>query len=189
MRRVLWVLPVIVLTIAASSVAQQPAARPATRRAAAAPQNPFKPIATVKDIMDAMIIPASDVIFGAVGSTTNAAGGVEDKAPKTAEEWLAVRHNGLLLAEGGNLLMMSGRHAATTKSAHPGTELEPEQIDALVAKDRAGWIKQAQALIDASMIVLKAVDAKNADDLLNAGGDLDTACENCHMKYWYPKNP
>ena len=33
---------------------------------------------------------------------------------------------------------------------------------------------------------LKAIESKNADDLLNAGQAIDTACENCHLKYWYP---
>ena len=35
--------------------------------------------------------------------------------------------------------------------------------------------------------MLKAVDAKNVDGILDAGDRIDKACETCHLKYWYPK--
>jgi len=41
-------------------------------------------------------------------------------------------------------------------------------------------------LHDATMPALQAIDAKNADGLLDAGELIDNACENCHLKYWYP---
>ena len=28
--------------------------------------------------------------------------------------------------------------------------------------------------------------AKNVDALFQAGSDIDRACENCHLEYWYP---
>ena len=33
---------------------------------------------------------------------------------------------------------------------------------------------------------LKAIEAKDAQGLWDAGGKIDMACENCHLKYWYP---
>jgi len=36
------------------------------------------------------------------------------------------------------------------------------------------------------MVALKAIDAKNVMGLLDAGEGIDNACENCHLKYWYP---
>ena len=59
-------------------------------------------------------------------------------------------------------------------------------MEALVAKDRAGFAKKAQGLIDATLIALKAIDARNAEALSNAGGEIDAACENCHLTFWYP---
>ena len=34
--------------------------------------------------------------------------------------------------------------------------------------------------------VLEAVNARDLDALLVAGDELDLACENCHVRYWYP---
>ena len=33
---------------------------------------------------------------------------------------------------------------------------------------------------------LKAIEKKDAEGLLNTGDGIDKACENCHLKYWYP---
>ena len=34
---------------------------------------------------------------------------------------------------------------------------------------------------------LAAIDKRDANALLEAGGDLDEACENCHKRFWYPE--
>jgi hypothetical protein len=33
---------------------------------------------------------------------------------------------------------------------------------------------------------VKASDAKNAAMLMDAGGDMEEACEGCHQNFWYP---
>ena len=35
---------------------------------------------------------------------------------------------------------------------------------------------------------LAAIDKKDADALSDAGETIDEACEQCHLKYWYPPN-
>jgi hypothetical protein len=148
---------------------------------------PFRPAATVKDIMDSIVIPASEAVFGAVSSEAGPNGDVE-KVPKNDAEWQAVRRQAMMLIEGGNLLMIEGRHVApaSAKSEHPGVELEPAQMDALVAKNKAAFTKAASGLIDTALVALKAIDAKNPMALSDAGGDIDEACENCHTQFWYP---
>ena len=47
-------------------------------------------------------------------------------------------------------------------------------------------MKFAEALHEATMASFKAIEAKNAEELLNTGDKIDTACENCHKQYWYP---
>jgi len=64
----------------------------------AAPQAAFKPVGTVMQIMEAVVIPSSNVIWN-----------VPAEAPKDDEEWATVRNNALSLAEAGNLLMIEGR--------------------------------------------------------------------------------
>ena len=94
----------------------------------------------------------------------------------------------MTLAEAANLLMIPGRQVARPgeKSETPGVELEPEEMDALIAKDRAGWNKRATALREAVLEVLTAIDAKDPDRVFELGARIELACENCHSQYWYP---
>ena len=147
----------------------------------------YTPTATIKDLMDAVVDPSADDVWNAVSSTVEK-GGIRERAPKTDKEWADVRHGALRLVEGANLLMMPGRHMARPgeKSETPGVELEPAEMEALMNKDRAAWTARARRLQDVSLEVLKVVDAKDAGKLTDVGGELDTACENCHRQYWYP---
>ena len=191
MRTSLLLIPATFSLLAVSLVAQT--AKPATPKpAAAAPRaaaaSGYKPSATVKEIMDYIVIPSSEALFNAVSSTSGP-NGVENKAPKSEADWAAVRERALLLAEAGNLLMVPGRHVASPKdkSNNPGSELEPAQMDALVAKSPAIFAQKAAGIRAAALIALKAIDAKDVEGLSNAGGDIDEACESCHLVFWYPE--
>ncbi len=126
---------------------------------ACAPKPGFKPVATVKQLMEATIDPAAEVVFDAVGTIVTASG-VEEIAPKNDDEWAMVRHSALTLAESGNLLLIGGR-----------------------ARD-GPWIRMSQALIDVGMVALKAAEAKNPEALFEAGGQVYEVCEQCHKQYW-----
>lgn len=80
--------------------------------------------------------------------------------PKDPQAWLELRKNVLTLAESGDLLMTGGR-----------------------AKDTTAWMEMARALVTQARATLKAVDARNADALAQAGDDVYTTCETCHAKY------
>jgi hypothetical protein len=151
------------------------------------PQPEYRLTATVKDIMDALVDPGSDYIWDSV-ETTVSAKGVEEKAPKTDEDWKQVRNHAIMLLEATNLLQMPGRHVAKSgeKADDPKVELGPEQIETLINNDRAAWIKYAHGLHDATMKTLEAAEAKDKDKLLEVGNDIDEACEKCHLQYWYP---
>jgi len=189
MRSFLVLVPVAFLAFVAAPLAQAPA-RPAAAAKPAAPaaaRSPFKPTATVKDIMDDIMIPASENVFNSVSSTAGPTGQV-DKVPTTDADWADVRKNARLIVEAGNLLMIEGRHVApaSAKSEHPGVELEPAEMDALVAKNRTKWMLAAQGIAEAGLTALKAIDKKDVMGLSDAGGDLDEACETCHTQFWYP---
>jgi hypothetical protein len=66
--------------------------------AALAQESTVKPIASVRQIMQSMIVPFSDAIFSAAS-----------EPPKTAKEWTALRGTAVALAESGNLLMIGPR--------------------------------------------------------------------------------
>jgi hypothetical protein len=143
--------------------------------------------ATIKDLMVAIVDPSADVVWDAV-TTTVVDSGIEEKRPKSDEEWATIRQGAIRLVEASNLLMMPGRHMARPgeRSETPGIELEPEEMEALVSKDRQGWNERAGKLHEMSLEVLKAIDNHDAEKLFEVGDDLDTACENCHRQYWYP---
>jgi hypothetical protein len=147
----------------------------------------FQVTATIKDLMDSEVDPSADYLWESVATIVSKAG-IEEKQPRTDEDWKMVRRSAITLIEATNLLVMEGRHVARPgeKSENPGIELGPEEIQKIIDSDRASFIKFAHALHDAGMTALTAIDAKNVEGLLNAGEVIDTACENCHLKYWYP---
>jgi hypothetical protein len=147
----------------------------------------YRPTATIKDIMLSIVDPQADIIFNSV-ATIISAEGTEERQPRTDEEWAAVRRGAIQVVEASNLLRIPGRQVARPgeKSENPGIELEPSSIQKLIAEDPATWTRLVDALHDAAVPALKAIDAKNVQDLFDAGDQLEKACENCHQHYWYP---
>ncbi len=129
------------------------------RQAPAATTAPAVPVATVKQLMNGLIDPAATKVWDSV-STNISDRGVEEVFPKSDAEWAAVGDSAAALAEAGTLLMMEGR-----------------------AIDRGEWATIATAMIEASRHALRAVDAKSTDGILEAGGELFTACDTCHKQY------
>jgi hypothetical protein len=173
---------IFILTLATGVGCQsQPAAPPA------APQPEYLPTATIKDLMLSVIDGAADVVWLSVTTVVDDKGMVETK-PVSDEEWTKVRHGAITLMEAANLLMMPGRRVArpSEKSETPGVELEPEEMDALIAKDRAVWNARAKALHDVMVQVIQAIDAKDAEKVFELGEQIEVACESCHKQYWYP---
>jgi hypothetical protein len=170
-----------ILLLAGACAAPQQPQQPAQ------PQPEFRLTATIKDIMDSIVDPGADFVWDSVATTVDATG-VHEKAPKTDEEWKEVRRSTIRLLEGSNLLQMPGRKVAKPheKSENPGIELEPEEVEKLIDGDRAAFYKLANGLHESVLPVLKAIDAKDKEALLDAGDAIDQACENCHLKYWYP---
>lgn len=124
-----------------------------------APPPPFRPVADVKQLMASIIEPAAEIYWDAVGTVIDEKGVVEIE-PKTAEEWDAVRNSAYVVAESGNLLMMSNR-----------------------AKDGGDWMKLAQALVDVGQRAIQAAEARNKTAVFDAGAEVYEACTNCHARY------
>jgi hypothetical protein len=149
----------------------------------------FRPMATIKDIMDSIVDPSSDYIWESVATIVTRKG-TEERRPRTDEDWKEVRRRAVAMTEATNLLIMDGRLVARSgeKSENPGIELGPEEIKAIIDSDRASFIKFAHALQDAGVKTLAAIDKKDVEGLSDAGETIDEACEQCHLKYWYPPN-
>lgn len=149
-----------------------------------------QPQASVLDLMAGPIDAAADALWDAVGTESTAKGPV-DKVPQTDADWAKLRMHAVMLAEMSNLLMIEGRLVARSGQAlenPPGEgDLTPEQSLAQINANRQAFNGFAKVMQDTAITSIKAIDARNVDALLEAGGALDEACETCHTRFWYPK--
>jgi len=139
-------------------IAGERTARAATPAAATAAVE-TAPVATIKQIMIGITNPAAYVIYEAVG-TKSTATGIEEIEPKTDEDWQKVGSAGAAVVESGNLMLMGGR-----------------------AIDKGDWVKMTDVMIEQGKKAMAAATAKNKDKIVEAGGDLNTTCDNCHARY------
>jgi hypothetical protein len=96
-----------------------------TPAAPAAPQ--FTIVGSNKQIMQALTIPSSEVLFG-----------IGDKPPQDDADWLAVESAAIALAESGNLLLLPGRAVDTQEwagFAHQLTEKSTAALKAAQTRD------------------------------------------------------
>ena len=68
----------------------------------------------------------------------------------------------------------------------PGVELEPEQMNALIEKNRQSFNAFAGELRNLGMEALRASDDKNAALLLEIADRMQPVCAGCHHTFWYP---
>jgi hypothetical protein len=179
-----------VLTASSSlAIARQKAATPAIIVPGASNATRDRQVySSIKDLMESIVDPSADALWGAVGTVLDKEG-THELLPKTQEEWLDMRRAAVRIIEGGTLLMMPGREAAPagTKSEAPGVELEPAQIAVLIKKKRKEFNEFAKALQLLGLEALRASDAKNVDLLVDIGGRMENVCESCHKTFWYPQ--
>jgi prophage DNA circulation protein len=103
----------------------------AAAAATAQQQNPDKAAATVKEIMQTMTEPSSDVIFTAAS-----------EPPTDQQQWEAVRKSAVVLAESGNLLMTGGR----VKDNTTWMEMARALVDQADATVKAAEARNSEAL-------------------------------------------
>jgi hypothetical protein len=149
----------------------------------------LKPVVSVKELMRDMIDPASDYVFDAVSTVTSRKGIVE-KQPKTDADWERIRIGAVTMAEGVYLLKIPRPFAPPgdeNNSIGPDPEeLSPAQIKAKLEHDPVLWNAKIEALRNVGLEVLEIVKRKDVKELWDAGENLDQACENCHLEFWYP---
>jgi hypothetical protein len=127
--------------------------------AAAPPAPSLPPVASVKQIMAGIVMPAAYVVFDSVSTIVDAKG-VQENQPKTDEEWARVGASAAVLIESANMLLIGNRPV-----------------------DQGDWVKMSKAMADAGQMALKAAEAKNPEGILAAGEVINMSCDSCHEKY------
>jgi hypothetical protein len=127
--------------------------------AAAPPAPSLPPVASVKQIMAGIVMPAAYVVFDSVSTIVDAKG-VQENQPKTDEEWARVGASAAVLIESANMLLIGTRPV-----------------------DQGDWVKMSKAMADAGQMALKAAEAKNPEGILAAGEVINMSCDSCHEKY------
>jgi hypothetical protein len=183
-----------------SIACSSPAPSPAASARAAEPTAPFvtrtpelwgdlKPVVSVKELMRDMLDPAADNIFDAVKVVMTEKGAVET-VPKTDADWEKIRIGAVTLAEGVYLLKIPRPFTPpgddNNSSGPEATELSPAQIKAKLERDPVLWNAKIEALRNVGLEAMEIVKTRKTSELWDAGGNLDQACESCHLQYWYP---
>jgi hypothetical protein len=150
----------------------------------------LKPVAGIADIMAIEIDPSADALWGAVGTVVSKTG-TKNNRPTTDKQWDELKDRAVMLIEAANLLLVDGRRVArdgVQKIEDQGTpgNLSAEQSQNLIDTNRDSFASFATGLRVVGEQMLKAIDAKNPQDLMEAGAALDEVCEGCHLKFWYP---
>jgi hypothetical protein len=177
------------LVALATATCSKPTPEPKAAPAKGALIGEITPVVSVKELMENMIDPLSDNVFDAVW-WDNTAKGIEEHKPVTDEDWEKVKTGAVGIVEGIELLKVPRPWTPAgdlNNSQGPNApELSPTQIQAKLEKDPVLWIAKIQALRNVGLEVLEIVKKKDSNALWQAGGDLDDACEACHLEYWYP---
>lgn len=137
-----------------------------TPRTPLPPQTPVVPygppgrsLLTVKDLMRHVLNPAAET-FWLAGGEVDDGDTTRQRAPTTDAKWNGALAAAATVMETGNLLTMDGRAVA-----------DPQ------------WAKWSADLNRAGLAGVKAAQARDADAVLIAGGDMFDACRACHVKY------
>ena len=140
--------------------------------------------------MHGIVERSSQTLFDSVSITVSQTG-TEERQPRTDEDWEAVQHAALTLAESTNLIMMPGRRVARPEeentSADP-SELTPAQIQVKIDANRDLWVKHVTQLQTVALQAMKITTDRNVQALWDIGEPIDQACESCHLEFWYPND-
>lgn len=123
---------------------------------------PFSPVVDVKQLMTAVVEPAAEQFWDAVGTVDDSTGSTS-YGPRSAEDWALVRNAAVVIAESGNLMMLDGR-----------------------AKDRQQWMVLSRAMVVAGQQAIAAATAQDTARVFESGGVVYEACTRCHAVYAAP---
>ncbi|MEJ0100415.1 MAG: cytochrome c [Pseudomonadota bacterium] len=168
------------------------APKPAGQVAAAAASAPATG-SSVFEVMNASIIPRSNLVWELSGKLYDDKGNLDAKQ-LTDAEWMQVKDGAAEISKSAQALAA----ATGIKSAPAGTKILNEgtagsfgaaEVQAAINADPKAFSDHAAKLVavaDEIVAAATAHDAKKADD---AQSRMTDVCGACHQKFWYPNQP
>jgi len=120
---------------------------------------PYKPVATVLDLMRGTVTLSAEVYWESVSIVVDF-DGIHENQPETDLEWIEVWAAAMTLAESGNLLMMPPR-----------------------AVDNGDWIRISTDLVDVGVRAAQAASDRDFEAVLEIGEYVYNVCVDCHRIY------
>jgi len=116
----------------------------------------------IQGIMEHVLYPASAIVWANAGSVITE-DGEQSLAPTSEEGWHNIEDHAAIVMETANLLILPGRG--------------PQDDE---------WIRLSKSLAITGQLAFNAAQARDANALFDAGGDIYQACLACHEKYLAP---
>lgn len=141
-----------------------------------------------KEIMVSQVDQNADLLWDAVSSKSDATG-VHVQKPETAEDWGKLENAAVGLSSAMDLLLKERPlvpKGLEVADADKLGALKARAIKAIIDADRPAFQAHALELKGIAERMRNAARSRNANTLLELGGELDDACEACHKQFWYP---
>lgn len=110
--------------------------------------------------MQLVLEPVADGLWDSAGWIDDAEQGYFELYPTTDEGWEEVRHSAAMVVEAGNALAVPSR-----------------------AYDDDAWLTYSRAMSNVGLQAMAAAEARNEEDLFQAGAQLYSVCTACHQAY------
>jgi hypothetical protein len=150
--------------------------------------NPIPAAATIREIMNDVVRPSADVLWGATAVYITEEG-EDDRSPTNDEEWLTVDESRIAMERAIVALSVPGRLVdAPDAPASDEDDLKPAEIEALIRQEPEVWAVKLRALGESMVHSKKAIEDQDVEALTEIGAEIDEACESCHQHFWYPEN-
>jgi hypothetical protein len=123
-----------------------------------APETRYRTVLDTRQLMNWVVDPSADVIWGSAGAVLTAEG-EQNLAPVDTEGWDGVRNAAAVVVESGNLLMMPGRSRGDD------------------------WNEFSGGMMAIGERAIAAAEAQDEEALFEVGGQLYNVCVACHQQY------
>lgn len=140
-----------------AACSQESATDVQTTSAATAPN--YNVTLDMTEFMAHVVEPIADTLWKSAGWVDDEIEGYYELYPTDDEGWLRVHDHGAMIVEAGNLMMLPGR------------------------AQEGAWMTYSEAISTVGFRIMSAADAKNEEELFQAGAQLYSVCTACHQAY------